>query len=72
MKKHFMSILKFAGWTGFAAYTALLMYGLYSLEFKVMLPWLTLESGFIAVIFACLTRAATKEVEEIVGSLKYS
>ena len=72
VKKHFMSILKFAGWTGFTAYTAIVIYGLCTLEFKVMLPWLNLLSGFIAVIFAYLTRIETNKVKEISGSLKYS
>lgn len=67
-----MTVLKFVGWTGFAAYTALVIYGLYTLEFKVMLPWLILENGLIATIFALFARSATKEAEDIAGSLKYS
>lgn len=70
MKKIAMNMLKYAAWFGFALYTALMIYGLYTIGFKIMEPWLKVEAGFICLIFTFKAMAINKETEVILDSLK--
>jgi hypothetical protein len=68
MKNLVMQVLKYAGWTGFALYSALMVYGLFTLGFKIMEPWLLLEAKMIVLILALKTLALNKETARIIGS----
>ena len=68
MKKILFKSLKYAGWTAFSLYSALMVYGFYVYGFKLMEPWLKLELHFIGLIILFKALALNKETQEILSS----
>ncbi len=69
MKKIILNGLKYTGWTAFALYSVLMVYGFYEYGFKLMEPWLKLELHFIGLIILFKALALNKETQEILSSM---